>query len=50
MHIPEMISLCEKSQRATRQLLSERLLRLRLGIVQDAKSACFIAAHVENLD
>jgi len=25
-------------------------LRLRLGIVQGGKSACFVAAHVEGLD
>lgn len=49
MHTPEMISLREILMCAP-GLLSERLLRLRLGIVQAAKNACFIAAHVESLD
>ena len=49
MHTPEMISLRGILMCAP-GLLSEHLLRLRLGIAQAAKNACFIAAHVESLD
>ena len=48
-HSWDDFALREILKRAT-GLLSERFIRLRPGIVESAKSACFITAHLEDLD